>query len=175
MMLKNSGAEMLGSDAYSLSVPSDLQNAAAKPVKLCGVPLHTIGTQFKTPLTMSYNSDMFSYVDSAHTVYVFSCGDGEPTLKSSLFGCTAEIQALAFSPNGMFLAAASGNEILIFDIESQKVMFRFSHSVSSQCHEGNVSALLFKTNELLISGGYDSDIKAYIMTDKELKQQVKLL
>lgn len=54
-------------------------------------------------------------------------------------------------------------------------MFRFSHSVSSQCHEGNVSALLFKTNELLISGGYDSDIKAYLITDKELKQQVKLL
>lgn len=91
MMLKNSAAEMLGSDAYSLSVPSDTQNATVKPVKLCGVPLHTIGTQFKTPLAISYNSDMFSYVDSAHTVYVYSCGDGEPTLKSSLFGCTAEI------------------------------------------------------------------------------------
>lgn len=91
MMLKNSTAEILGSDAYSLSVPSDPQKTVSKPVKLCGVPLHTIGTQFKTPLAISHNSDMFSYVDSAHTVYVFSCGDGEPTLKSSLFGCTAEV------------------------------------------------------------------------------------
>ena len=82
---------MLGSDAYSLSVPFDSQKQSNRPVKLSGVPLHTIGTQFGTPLAMSQNSDMFSYVDSAHTVYVYTCGSGEPTLKASLFGCTADI------------------------------------------------------------------------------------
>lgn len=54
-------------------------------------------------------------------------------------------------------------------------MFSFDKKVSSHCHEGNVTCLLFKNDEILLSGGYDSDIKAYCITKGQLKEQIKLV
>lgn len=54
-------------------------------------------------------------------------------------------------------------------------MFQFDHKVSTQCHEGHVHALQWYTDEFLLSGGSDSDLKCYRLTDGEVHVDEKLV
>jgi len=82
---------------------------------------------------------------------------------------------LAFSPNDKLLAVGCGHTIRVYLIEEKRLLFEFDKKTSPHCHEGNVTALFFKSDELLLSGGYDSDIKAYWISNGAQKEQVKLL
>lgn len=92
-----------------------------------------------------------------------------------LNGNRYEVVALAFSPSNKFFATAANGMIRIFSLQTKQEMFQFDHKVSTQCHEGHVHALQWYTDEFLLSGGSDSDLKCYRLTDGEVHVDEKLV
>eukprot|EP00703_Trepomonas_sp_PC1_P002642 JAP93964.1 WD domain, G-beta repeat-containing protein [Trepomonas sp. PC1] len=143
-------------------------------VKLNCDPLHTIGVQTKSPIAMSSDASMYAYVDKSHTVYVCSLQEDSQVL-FRLNGNRHDVLAIAFSPNSQFMATAANGTIRIFNLQNQQQLFAFDHKVSTQCHEGQVTALSWASDEILISGGADSDLKCYRITEQDVKQQSNLI
>ncbi|CAL5990505.1 G-beta repeat-containing protein [Hexamita inflata] len=161
--------------AYAMSNPTQAQPVSTQQVKIAANPIHTIGTQQKTPLAVSYNANMCAYVDNAHTIYILDISVPEPKIQYVLPGIEHDVRSLSFSPNDQLLAAASGQTITIFELSSESILFQFDRTTYPTCHEGPVSIVKFFNNELLLSGGYDSDLKCYQITQGEVKAEVKLV
>jgi WD40 repeat protein len=112
-----------------------------------------------------------AYADNAYAIHVYKINEQGPQYYTTLYGNTNDLLSLAFSPEGRLLASANSEGIRIYDLTLQKMIFFINHKLNKQCHEGPVSTVTFKSEELLFSGGHDTDIKVYSICQNQAKTQ----
>jgi uncharacterized protein with WD repeat len=126
---------------------------AGKQVKKLGTPTNWVGVAKYSP-DGKYIATAATQVETDNLIRLWDTATGKEIRK--LDAHTKPVACLAFSPDGKALVSGAGTEVIVWQVETGKVLRKWA-----KAHERGVNAVAFSPSEpnIIASGGSDQVIR----------------